>query len=87
LPQHISKLDREITTHVETLVAMYFLVQHLEENYERLQKISRFSSDLPRSGRLRLRDELRDEVRWVKDETGGLATDGEYRDLYQKIRA
>jgi hypothetical protein len=87
MPQHISKLNREITTHVETLEAIYFLVQHLEENYERLQGISHFSPNLSRSSRVQLRDELRDEVRWVKDETGGLATDGEYRDLYQNIRA
>jgi hypothetical protein len=87
MPQHVSKLDREIATHVETLEAMYFLVQHLEENYERLQGIASFSSTLPRASRFRLRDELRDEVRWVKDETGGIAADGEYRDLCLKIRA
>jgi len=86
MPQHVSKVDREIATHVGTLEAIYFLVQHLEENDERLQTISRLSSSLPRADRLQLRDELRDEVRWVKDETGGIATDGEYRDLYRKIR-
>jgi hypothetical protein len=83
----MSKIDREVATHVETLEAIYFLVQHLDENSERLRRILRLLPDLPRRLRLRLRDELRDEVKWAKDETGGFASDGEYRKLHGEIKA
>lgn len=83
----LSKPDLEVRSHVETLEAIYFLVQHLDENLERLRRILLVLPDLPRADRLRLRDELRSEVRWVKNETGGCAADREYRDLYKQIRA
>lgn len=82
----LSKIDLEVRSHVETLEAIYFLVQHLDENSERLRRILIALPELPRADRLHLRDELRGEVKWVKDETGGLASDGGYRDLYRKIR-
>lgn len=82
-----SKLDSEIRTHVETLEAIYFLVQHLEENSKRLRRILAYLPNITRAERLHLRQELRDEVRWAKGETGGFARDSEYRDLYEKIKS
>lgn len=83
----LSKLEHEVKTHIETLEAIYFLVQHLDENSERLRRIGRHFPDLHRTHRLHLRDELRDEVKWAKGETGGFALDREYRDLYGKIKS
>jgi hypothetical protein len=82
----LSKLEHEITTNIDTLEALYFLVQHLPENVDRLRRILRLFTELSHASRLRLRDELREEVKWVKRETGAFARDREYKDLYGKIK-
>jgi hypothetical protein len=86
MSEPLSKLDLEVRSHVETLEAIYFLVQHLDENSSRLRRILLALPDLSRANRLDLRDELRGELRWVNDEVGGFAPGREYRELYKKIR-
>jgi hypothetical protein len=82
----LSKVEREVRLHIETLRAIYFLAQFLDANAARLAHLLDVFPDLLRSERFRLRDELRDEVNWLMGEIGAISTDKTYRDLYERIR-
>jgi hypothetical protein len=81
------RLQSEIEDHLKTLEALYFLVHSLGHNGERLEWIRRNFQRGNREQKLRLRDELRAEVEWVRDEVGALTTNKEYQKLFAQIRA
>jgi hypothetical protein len=81
-----SKVEREVRLHIETLRAIFFLAQSLDSNAARLAHVLDMFPELLRSERFRLRDELRDEVNWLRGEIGVISTDKTYRDLYDRIR-
>jgi hypothetical protein len=81
-----SKVEREVRLQIATLRAIFFLAQSLDSNAARLALVLDMFPELLRSERFRLRDELRDEVNWLRGEIGAIATDKTYRDLYDRIR-
>jgi hypothetical protein len=83
----LKSLRGECEEHLKTLEAIYFLVHHLGDNRERLENIRRIWPRLPREDKLRLRDELRSEVKWVRREVGALASNKDYQRLLDEIRA
>ncbi len=82
-----NRLGDEIEDHLKTLEAIFFLVHHLGENTDRLKMIRRNYKRVTRDQRLRLRDELRHEVKWARDEVGALASNKEYQKIITAIRA
>lgn len=86
MPQELSKLEKEVRLNIATLEAMFFLVQSLHANASRLRGILEAFPSLSRSQRLRLRDELREEVKWLRGKTGAITTDRHYRELFDAIR-
>lgn len=87
MPAKLSTVEKEVRGHIETLRAIYFLVQTLDANAARLGRILEAFPRILRSDRFRLRDELREEVEWLRDEAGAVSPDKVYRELYGKIRA
>ncbi len=81
------QLQSEIESHLQTLEAIYFLVHSLGNNSDRLEWIRRNFQRGNREQKLKLRDELRAEVKWVRAEVGGLTTNKEYQKLFEQIRA
>jgi hypothetical protein len=79
-------LKDEIEDNLKTLEAIFFLAQHLDDNRHRLETIRRNWPNLPRKEKLHLRDELRSEVKWAREEMGALASNKDYQKLYDKIR-
>jgi uncharacterized protein YdcH (DUF465 family) len=83
---NIMPLKDEIEDHLKTLEAIYFLVHHLGDNRDRLERIRRNWPRLLRKDKLHLRDELRSEVKWVRKEVGALASNKDYQELFDEIR-
>jgi hypothetical protein len=81
------QLQSEIESHLQTLEAIYFLVHSLGDNSDRLEWIRRNFQRGNREQKLKLRDELRAEVKWVRTEVGALTTNMEYQKLFGQIRA
>jgi len=81
------QLQAEIEDHLKTLEAIYFLVHSLRNNSRRLEWISRNFQRANREQKLKLRDELRDEVKWVRAQVGALTSNREYQRMVDEIRA
>src|SRR5580693_5658392 len=79
-------LNKEIDHHVKTLEAIFFLVHKLGENTERLARIRGRCRTASREERLKLRDELRQEVRWAREQVGALASNVEYQRILSEMR-
>jgi hypothetical protein len=81
------QLQSEIEDHLKTLEAIYFLVHSLGDNSHRLEWIRRNFQRANREQKLKLRDELRSEVKWARMQVGALTSNKEYQRIFDEIRA
>jgi len=81
------QLQNEIENHLRTLEAIYFLVHSLGDNCDRLDWIRRNFQRANREQKLKLRDELRTEVKWARTEVGALTSNNQYQKILGEIRA
>jgi hypothetical protein len=81
-----SLLDHRIIEALDVLEALYFFLQSLHVNEERLALTRTSFRNAPRDVRTRLLLELRDEINWLRDESGALAHNPEYVELFAATR-
>ncbi len=82
----LSHLNEQIEKALNTLDALYFFVQSVPGNAERLDWIRQNVERMPRRARSVLQDELRDEIKWVRKESGATASNSEFLSFYKQAR-
>lgn len=75
-----------ILTSVETLEALYFLLKSFEHNHARLAMIRAEYSRLDFEDQLRTLEELGAEITSIRDQSGALTKDEDYRELLTEAR-
>lgn len=81
-----SPLNKRISAALEILEALYFFLQSSQQNEERLTMIKATFLDAPREARQRLLDELTSEIKWLRKESGAIATNSEFVSFLKAIR-
>lgn len=79
-------LGNQIATSVETLEGLYFLLKSFEPHQARLAMIRADYSRLGQDDQLKILDELVAEIVSIRDQSGALAKDEEYRELLTEAR-
>lgn len=82
----LSRLNEQIETALDTLDALYFFVQSIPGNADRLDWIRRNFERAPRRARSVLQDELRKETKWLRKETGAIASNSDFLTFYKQAR-
>jgi hypothetical protein len=80
-----SSLNDRITSALDSLDALYFFLQSTRANEERLSRIRQLFQATPRQVRLRLRDELRDEIAVVRQRSGAISSNSEFVKFFREI--
>ena len=78
----LSHLNDRIEGYLNVLDALYFFVQSVPENEKRLKRL-RGVIDAPRRVRAATLDELRNEVEWLREQTGAKASNSDFLDFYR----
>lgn len=81
-----SPLNNKITVALDVLEAMYFFTQSSGANQNRLRFIRNSFEGSPRDIRLNLLDELKEEIEWLRTESGAIASDGEFVRFFRKVQ-
>jgi hypothetical protein len=81
-----SRLNERIVAALDILDALYFFLQSTQVNEERLNKIRQTFQPGPPQIRLRLLDELRSEVKWLRAESGAIAPSSDFLRLFTDVR-
>ena len=82
----LSGLNKRIGACLDILDALYFFLQSVKENEKRLEKIRKTFTMAPRAIRSNLLDELQDEIRWLRRESGAIASNSHFLELFSQFR-
>jgi hypothetical protein len=78
--------NRRIVEALDVLDALYFLLQSSHVNQKRLDFIRASFVEAPHNIRIRLLQELKDEIAWLRRESGVIAKNSDYVSFYSEIR-
>lgn len=82
----LSRLNDQIISALNLLEALYFFLQSTQANEARLKGIRREFRDAPRRIRSGLLNELQDEIKMIRRESGAIASNAEFLALYEEIK-
>ena len=80
----LSHLNDQIEVALNVLDALYFFLQSVPANEERLNWIRHNFRKAPRKVRSGTLDELRHEIKWLRKESGAIASNADFLDYYKK---
>ncbi len=81
----LTTINSRIEASLDNLEALYFFLQSVPQNQERLNRIRREFKRAPRHIRSGLLDELRNEVKWLRDESGAIASNTDLFNYYKEV--
>jgi len=82
----ISQLNDQIETLLDILDALYFFAQSVPENDARLSWIRHNFRRSSRPARSAIRDELRNEIKWLRKESGANALNADFVETHKELR-
>jgi hypothetical protein len=83
----LSTINDRITASLEILDALYFFLQSVPENQDRLSRIRKTFKLAPRHVRSGLLEELRNEIQWLRNESGAISSNADFLDFFTTAKA
>ena len=80
----LSHLNNRIEAALDVLDALYFFLQSVPANQERLNRIRQNFRRAPRKVRSGTLDELRNEIKWLRKESGAIASNARFLGYYKE---
>jgi hypothetical protein len=79
-------ITNQIANSIETLEALYFLLKSFKEHHARLTMIRAGCSELSHEDQRKTLEELANEITDIRDQSGALSDNDEYRALLREAR-
>jgi hypothetical protein len=77
-------INDRITASLDILEALYFFLQSVPENQERLNRIRQTFKLAPKHIRSGLLEELHNEVKWLRSESGAISSNKDFLDYFRE---